>query len=86
MQNLKNNTNESVYKSETDSQTQKANYGYQRGKKGWSGKLLVWDLQIQTTIYKIDKTTRSYCIAQGTIFNTLITYNGKEYEKDYIYV
>ena len=55
MQNLKNNTNESVYKSETDSQTQKANYGYQRGKKGWSGKLVVWDLQIQITIHKIGK-------------------------------
>ena len=34
-------------------------------------KLGVWDQQVQTTIYKIDKTTRSYCIEQGTIFNSL---------------
>ena len=28
----KNNTNKSIYKRETDSWTQKTNYGYQRGK------------------------------------------------------
>ena len=32
--NLKNDTNEFIYKRETDSQTQKTNDGYQRGKGG----------------------------------------------------
>ena len=31
MWNLKYDTNELIYKTETDSQTQKTNYGYQRG-------------------------------------------------------
>ena len=39
MWNLKKNTNESMYKIETDSQTQKTNYGYQRGKGGGEDKL-----------------------------------------------
>ena len=33
----------------------KQTYGYQRGKVGERDKLEVWDQQIQTTIYKIDK-------------------------------
>ena len=49
----KNDTNEPIYKTETDSQTQKTNFGYQRGKGG--GQLGLSDQQIQTTIYKIDK-------------------------------
>ena len=32
MWNFKSNSNESIYKTETDSQTQKTNYAYQRGK------------------------------------------------------
>ena len=36
MWNLKTNTNESIYKTETDSQTQKTNSGYQRGR--WEGR------------------------------------------------
>ena len=47
----------------------KQTYGYQRGMEG--DKLGVWDQQIQTTIYKIDKQQMSYCIAQGTIFSIL---------------
>ena len=47
----------------------KQTYGYQRGMEG--DKLGVWDQQIQTTIYKIDKQQTSYCIAQGTIFSIL---------------
>ena len=36
MWNLKNNTNEYIYKTETDSQTQET-YGYQKGKGGREG-------------------------------------------------
>ena len=31
-------------------------------------------------------TTRTYCAAQGTIFNIIITYNGKEYETIDVYM
>ena len=33
----------------------KKTYGYQKGREGRRYKLGVWDLQIQTTIYKIDQ-------------------------------
>ena len=50
---LKNDTNEHIYKTETHRHKQQI-YVRQRGKAGWMDKLGVWDLQIQTTIYKID--------------------------------
>ena len=53
MWNLKNDTNEFIYKTETDSQRKQA-YGYQRGKGVGRDKLGVWDKNIHTTIYKID--------------------------------
>ena len=55
MLNLKYDTNELIYKTETHSQTQKTNLWLPKGKNGGRGKLGVWDQQIQTTIYKIDK-------------------------------
>ena len=48
-------------------------------------KLGAWDLQIQTTIYKINNKVLLY----GTgnyIQYLIIIYNGKESEKEYIYV
>ena len=39
MQNLKKNTNEFIYKTEIDSQTQKTNYGCHRGKENGEGKM-----------------------------------------------
>ena len=55
MWNLKNYTNESMYKTETDSQTQKTNLWLPKGNGGRRNKLRVWDYQLQTTIHKIDK-------------------------------
>ena len=55
MWNLKNNTNEAIYKIETDLQTQKTILGLPKGKGGGRDKSGVWDQQIYTTIYKIDK-------------------------------
>ena len=54
---LKNDTNELIYKTVTDSQTQKTNLWLPKGKGGGQrrNKLGVWDQQIHTTIYKIDK-------------------------------
>ena len=39
----KNDTNEHIYRTEIDSQTQKTNYGYQRRKGEGTDKLGVWD-------------------------------------------
>ena len=41
------------------------------GKRDGRGKLGLWDEQINPTKYKIDKITRTYCIAQGTILNVI---------------
>ena len=44
MWNLKNNTNESIYKIKTDSQTQKTDLWLPKGKgRGWWDKLGAWD-------------------------------------------
>ena len=53
--NLKNDTNEPFYKTETDPQTQKANLWLPKQKGEERDKLEVCDQQIQTTIHKIDK-------------------------------
>ena len=52
MWNVKYDTNELIYKSETDSQTQKINLWLPKG-KGRRG--INQGQQIHTTIYKIDK-------------------------------
>ena len=57
---FKNDTNEFIYKTEIDSQTQKKKkkkHGYQR-KKGGGEINWVWDWHIHTTIYKIDNPQR----------------------------
>ena len=50
----KNDTNEVVYKTETDSQTSKTNLQLPKGKGGWTDRLGVWDWHIHTTIFKTD--------------------------------
>ena len=51
---INNSTNELIYK--TESQTWKTNLRLPNGKWGWVGdKLGVWDEQMHTTIYKINK-------------------------------
>ena len=54
MLNVKNDTNELIYKTETDLQTQKTKLWLPKG-KGERSKLGVWYQQIQTTIYNTDK-------------------------------
>ena len=44
-----------MYKTEIDSQALRTHIGLQRGKGGGGDKLGVWDQQIHTTVYKIDK-------------------------------
>ena len=52
--NQTDDTNELVYKTEIDSQAQKTNTAIKRA-AGWGDKLGVWNQQIHTSIYKIDK-------------------------------
>ena len=54
MCNLKYDTNELIYIRETVHRLRKLTHGYQRRKQG-RDKLGVWDLQIHTTICKIDQ-------------------------------
>ena len=54
MCNLKYDTNELIYIRETVHRLRKPTHGYQRRKQG-RDKLGDWDLQIHTTICKIDQ-------------------------------
>ena len=55
MWNLKYDTNEPIYKTETDSQTQRADL-VAEGEEGWERDGLgVWNQQMQTIIYRMDK-------------------------------
>ena len=56
MWNLKYDANELIYETEKGTQMQKTNLWLPKGEWGWRrDKLGVWNQQIQTTIYKIDK-------------------------------
>ena len=74
MWNLKYGTNEHIYKTETDSQTQKTDLWFPR-ERGWrKDGFGVWGQQMQTIIYRTDKQ-------QGPIENytqyPVINHNGK---------
>ena len=64
-------------------QTQKTNLWLSKG-MGGRHKLGVWDKHRHTTIYKIGKQQRP--TVQHSTQNLVITYNGKESEKEHIYV
>ena len=71
MQNLKYDTNELIHKTETDSKTQRRDLWFPRGwevVEEWFGSLWLTDES-----YHIcnESTTRPYCLAQGTMFNTV---------------
>ena len=63
----------------------KQTYSYQRGKIWGRDKLGVWDWQVQTTIHKINNKDLLYSIGNNIQY-LIINYNGKEYEKEYIYI
>ena len=74
MWNLKNTTNELIYKTETDSQRQKTSFSFPNVKRGGGGKFGVWDKQAHVIIYKIDK--QQGITVQHRKYKT---YNGKEH-------
>ena len=51
----KNDTNKLIYKGEINSQTEKTNLQLPTRKEEKRDKSGIWDQQIHTTIYKIDK-------------------------------
>ena len=55
MWNLKNSKCICIQKQKQTHRHRKQTYGYQRGKGVGRDKLGVWDQQIQTSVYKIDK-------------------------------
>ena len=56
MWNLKYDTKELIYKTETDYQTQTKKFMVTKGEREWErDKLGVWDQQIQANIHKIGK-------------------------------
>ena len=70
MWNLKNDTNESRHKAETDTQTQKINIWLTKvSKEGGRDKLGLWDAHIHTAIFKTDKQ-RGFIIQHGELYST----------------
>ena len=85
MWNLKFDTNEHSYETETYSDIEnKQTCGFQRG--GWVG-MEKWEFGIGRCklLYIGWITTSTYYTVQGTKFNIVINHNGKEYEKVYIF-
>ena len=86
MQNLKYDSNELIYKTETDSQTQKTNLQLPKGKgrgginqeSGINRYTLFYIKQINNKV--LQQSTGNY------IQYFVITYNGNEYEKEYTYI
>ena len=82
MWNLKYDTNELIYKAETDSQTQRADLWFprgrgRRGEKDWEFEVSRCKLYIKETNNKDPLYRTGNCIQY-----LIITYNGKESEKE----
>jgi len=60
--------------------------GYKRGKGQGRDKLGVWDWHTHTTIYKLDNQQRPTYSTENSTQYYIITYIGKETEKETIYV
>ena len=85
MWNLKNNTNELIYKTETDSQTQKQTYGYQWGKGG--GINQEYGINRYTPIYIKQITNKDLLYSTGNSTQySVMAYMGKESKKEWIHV
>ena len=85
MQNLKKDTNELIYKTEVDPQTQKINLWLPKGKGGEINQ--EFEINIYTVLYikQINNKGLLYYTGNYTQY-FVITDNGKEYEKEWIYI
>ena len=86
---LKNDTNELNYETATNSQTQKTNLWLPKGKGVGGGKNQEVGININTLLYikQISSKDLLYSTGNSTQYS-IITYIGKEYEKEerYVYV
>ena len=81
---LKNDINELIYKTEINSHRTQTNW-YQRG-KGGGDKLGVW-VKIYTLLYRKQIKNKDLLYSTGKYIQYLvITYSGKESEKEYMYM
>ena len=86
MQNLKNDTNELIYKTEKDSQTQKTNLWLPRGRLGGGiNQEIGIHIYILLYVKQILNKDLLYSTGNSTQYS-VITYMGKESEKEQIYV
>ena len=86
MWNLKYDTNEPIYETETDSQTQRTDLSIAKGDGEWgTDGLGVWGQQMQTITHRINNKVLLYSTGNYSQY-PIINHNGKEYEKEYIYV
>ena len=87
MWNLKYDTNELIYETERDSQTQRTDLWLPRGKVGGGGK--DWEFGISRCKLAYTGWINNKVLVYSTgsyIQYPGINHNGKEYEKAYIYV
>ena len=86
MWNLKYDTNELIYETETDSQTERTDLWGPRG-GGWEREGVgIWGLQVQTSKYRMDKQQAPTVYTGNYIQYPVINHNEKESKKDYIYM
>ena len=78
MQNLKYDTNELIYKTETDSQTRRRDSGCQGGQGGGGGKGWEFGMNRCKLAYTEGIKTRSYCSTGNSTQYRVINHNGKE--------
>ena len=71
MWNLKCDINESIYRTETDSQTQKTNVRLPEWKRCWGEISQEFEINSYIPLNRKQINNKDYCIAQGTIFNSL---------------
>ena len=69
MQNLKSNAGESIYKTETDSQTQKTNLWLPKGRREYGFN------RLKTTLYTIDKQQEFTYYTANYFQYIIISYN-----------
>ena len=80
IRNLKHDTNELLYKSETDSQTERADWGCQGG-RGWGG--LEWEIGVSRgMLLHIEWVNQDLLHSTGNYIQyPMIEHSGEEYFK-----
>ena len=67
----RNDTNELIYKTETNSQTWRKNLGFPKGKNGGEGIVREFRINIGTLLYLKWITNKDLPLAQGTLLSVM---------------